>query len=77
VPVNSFAEYRLRVLDDRAERGRTQHVCSDRRDEGPKPTRRARVRSVAEGSSVGQAQTRARSMKQEWSEFPFTCERED
>jgi hypothetical protein len=36
---------------------------SDRRDEGSK--RRARVRSVTEGSSLGPPQTRARSMKQE------------
>jgi hypothetical protein len=40
---------------------RTHHVCSDRRDEGSKPTRR----SVTEGKALGQAQTRARSMKQQ------------
>jgi putative SOS response-associated peptidase YedK len=39
VPVNSFAEYRLRVLDDRADRESTRRAC---------------VRSVAEGSSSGQ-----------------------
>src|ERR1700738_758041 len=40
-------------------------MCSDRRDEGSKPTRRARVRRVTEGKALGPAQTRARSMKQE------------
>src|ERR1700761_7942079 len=44
---------------------RTHHVCSDRYDESSKPTRRARVRSVTEGKALEQAQTRARSMKQE------------
>jgi hypothetical protein len=33
--------------------------------ESSKPTRRARVRYVTEGKALGQAQTRARSMKQE------------
>src|SRR6185437_1232901 len=44
---------------------RTHHVCSDRRDEGSKPTRRASVRSVTEGKAMAPAQTRSRSMKQE------------
>jgi hypothetical protein len=35
---------------------RTHHVCSDRRDEGSKPTRRARIRSVTEGKALGPTQ---------------------
>jgi hypothetical protein len=44
---------------------RTHHVCSDRRDEGSKPTRRARVRFLTKGKASGPPQTRARSMRQE------------
>jgi hypothetical protein len=40
-------------------------VCSDRRDEGSKPTRRARVRPLTQGKALGPPQTRARSIKQE------------
>jgi hypothetical protein len=39
---------------------RTHHVRSDRRDEGSKPTRRARVRSVTEGSSLAKAKAEGR-----------------
>ena len=40
----------------------THHVCSDWRDEGSKPTRRARVRYVTQRKALGPTQTRARSM---------------
>ena len=38
---------------------RPHHVCSDRRNEGSKPTRRARIRSVTQGKIGASANSRA------------------
>jgi hypothetical protein len=50
------------------DRGGPTMFASDRRDEGSKPARRPRVRSVTKGKALRRAQTRARSMKQEAAE---------